>query len=671
MALLSVGAVLGAKAQSVPPSSDGPSSASARDSLLREAQVSTLRLPQRHQEAAPRWEIRAEGFARRGIVSTTDALRQLPGINLRDYGGAGGVKTVSVRGLGAAHTQVTLDGLPVLDARSGAIDFGQFDFAQLNSLSLQLTDDVRLLVPVRTLAAAVIALESRPEGRQVGLRVGSFGTMAPSTLWSTRWGKHTLAAVADWAHGDNDYPFTLRNGRLATRERRNHSATNTLHTALRWRCNTATTQLSADLTYATDHRRLPGPVMLYTRAGTEHTADHDLTAQLSYRHTHGRWEWMAAAKAAGHNTHYLNLDPQYPDGRDEHHYRQRTAYATAGAAYRWTRDLSAAYAVDYTYETLKFGSTLWRDVRRHSLQQSLSLRWSVSRWSATARLLHHRHWNDLHGTDRAPNGLPWEHEDPARNARRFTPSLSLAYRAVRTPRTALTLRLYAQQLFRMPSFAESYYFRLGNTHLRPELTRQLGLGGTLHLLPRHTPVTRLDLTFDVYANRVSDRIVAIPRNPYIWQTANFGRVEARGLDLTLDASLRLAARHHLNLAANYSFQQVEDATSGVTPTRRKQLAYTPAHSGTMALGWDNPWAQLSVTATFASERWSTHEHAPTTRLPAYAELGLTLRRRLPISHRRQLDCLLAVTNLTDHTYEIVRRYPMPGRAYQFSVNYSF
>ena len=82
-------------------------------------------------------------------------------------------------------------------------------------------------------------------------------------------------------------------------------------------------------------------------------------------------------------------------------------------------------------------------------------------------------------------------------------------------------------------------------------------------------------------------------------------------------------------------------------------------------------AQLSVTATFASERWSTHEHAPTTRLPAYAELGLTLRRRLPISHRRQLDCLLAVTNLTDHTYEIVRRYPMPGRAYQFSVNYSF
>ena len=87
MALLSVGAVLGAKAQSVLPSSDSPSSASARDSLLREAQASALRLPQRHQEVAPRWEIRAEGFARRGIVSTTDALRQLPGINLRDYGG--------------------------------------------------------------------------------------------------------------------------------------------------------------------------------------------------------------------------------------------------------------------------------------------------------------------------------------------------------------------------------------------------------------------------------------------------------------------------------------------------------------------------------------------------------------------------------------------------------
>ena len=668
-AVLSFGAVSGATAPFPPTLPPAPMDDSSPDSLLREAQVEALRLPLRRQGTAPRWEIDAGQFARCGITSTTDALRQLPGINLRDYGGAGGVKTVSVRGLGAAHTQVTLDGLPVLDARSGAVDFGQFDFTQLSSLSLQVADDARLLVPVRALSAATIALESHTERRAVGLRVGSFGTVAPSLLWSTRWGSHSLAAVADWAHGDNAYPFTLKNGRLTTRERRQHSTTNTLHTALRWRKTSTTTQLSADFTTATDHRDLPGPVMLYTQAGTEQTADHDWTAQLRYHRTQGRWEWMGAGKAAGHTTHYLNLDAQFPDGRDEQQYRQGTAYATAGAAYHWNAHLSAAYAADYTYEALKFGSTLWRHVHRHSLQQSVSLRWSAAHCLLTARLLHHRHWNELLGTDRAPNGLPWEQNDAARNARRFTPSLSLAYRAFRRPRAALTLRLYAQQLFRLPSFAESYYFRFGNTHLRPELTRQIGVGGTLHLLPRQGLFSHFNLTLDAYANRVTDRIVATPRNPYIWQTTNLGSVEARGGDTTLDAALRLNARQRLNVALNYSFQRVEEAVSGAAP--RKQLAYTPVHSGTAALGWEHPWATLSMTATFASERWSTHNHAATTRLPGYAELGLTLRRHQPITAHQHLDCVFAVTNLTDQSYEVVRRYPMPGRAYQFSLNYSF
>ena len=48
---------------------------------------------------------------KRGITDMADALRRFSGVNLRDYGGAGGLKTVSVRGLGAAHTAVAYDGL--------------------------------------------------------------------------------------------------------------------------------------------------------------------------------------------------------------------------------------------------------------------------------------------------------------------------------------------------------------------------------------------------------------------------------------------------------------------------------------------------------------------------------------------------------------------------------
>ena len=44
---------------------------------------------------------------RLGVTDMADALHRMPGINLRDYGGAGGMKTVAVRGFGAGHTAVS------------------------------------------------------------------------------------------------------------------------------------------------------------------------------------------------------------------------------------------------------------------------------------------------------------------------------------------------------------------------------------------------------------------------------------------------------------------------------------------------------------------------------------------------------------------------------------
>ena len=46
-----------------------------------------------------------------GVTDIADALHRLPGITIRDYGGAGGMKTVSVRGFGAKHTGVSYDGV--------------------------------------------------------------------------------------------------------------------------------------------------------------------------------------------------------------------------------------------------------------------------------------------------------------------------------------------------------------------------------------------------------------------------------------------------------------------------------------------------------------------------------------------------------------------------------
>ena len=138
----------------------------------------------------------------RGVTDIADALRRFSGVNLRDYGGAGGLKTVSVRGLGAGHTAVSYDGLSVADTRQGQIDLGQFSTNRLGDLSLQNMGEGQLLCPVRNMAAAVVSLHT-PWAPQTDalwhgsatLRQAAFGTYAPSLSVQKRVARHTSLGI--------------------------------------------------------------------------------------------------------------------------------------------------------------------------------------------------------------------------------------------------------------------------------------------------------------------------------------------------------------------------------------------------------------------------------------------------------------------------------------------
>src|SRR6218665_1497695 len=56
--------------------------------------------------------------------SVAEAAKFFSGVLVKDYGGIGGLKTVSVRSLGANHTGIMYDGIMLGDAQGGQIDLG-------------------------------------------------------------------------------------------------------------------------------------------------------------------------------------------------------------------------------------------------------------------------------------------------------------------------------------------------------------------------------------------------------------------------------------------------------------------------------------------------------------------------------------------------------------------
>ena len=122
------------------------------------------------------------------------AIREFSGLQLRDYGGAGGLKTINVRSLGSAHTAIFLDGVPIDNAQNAQVDLGRIPVDGLGRVELFQGQRSQLLQSAREYgSASSLHLTSAlpdPVGRhgfKVRLRGGAFGTVSPSASWESRW----------------------------------------------------------------------------------------------------------------------------------------------------------------------------------------------------------------------------------------------------------------------------------------------------------------------------------------------------------------------------------------------------------------------------------------------------------------------------------------------------
>ena len=644
-------------------------------------------------------------MTRMGMYSMTDALKHMAGLSVRDYGGAGGMKTVSVRGIGARHTAVVYDGIALSDCQTGEIDLSRYSLDHLSSVSLVIGDDDNIFQPARNQAAAatlrlVTECQSNTVTEYQGgkefvdrdvtllpshfvtlLNVGSFGLVNPSfrldlpSLLGKDGGRFLFSAIGEFFHADNDYPFTLQNITLTSRERRTNSLMNTWHGELNadWQLN-ANNILSGKVYYYGSNRRLPGIVHYYTNENHERLCDVNAFGQLRFRSTFtDRLALLVNAKYNWSHTDYQNRTPG--SGIGDAKYWQREAYGSASLLYAPTSWLSLDYALDVQENSLNSTLSLY-DAHPHRtlLLQCLAAKAQWQRLTLVARTLYHLSWSRSSNSSSSSSSSGSSRETSSSYSS-LAPSLSASYQLL--PGKELYLRLMGKQIFRLPTFNELYFYHIGASALRPERASQLNVGvtwesgGSLSGAASASPL-HLSLTADMYVNRVTDKIVAVPFNMFVWRIMNLDRATIVGADVVGDVSWRLSMSHMLALNANYSWQRAMNSTVRVSPVYHFQLPYVPQHSLCATLSWENPWVCVSVTNSVQSCRWTTVEHTEGTRMPGFGVTDLSFWRSfsLPTWVSRggaPITLRFTMQNLFDRQYAIVAHYPMPGRSWRMQL----
>ena len=652
---------------------------------LESALVRQERYLSPHESGTVAQVLDAKAIERRGARQLNEVVRTMAGVSVKDYGGIGGLKTVSVRNMGASHTGVCYDGFAITDAQNGQVDISRFMLENVSSITITdgPSDDIFLSARIlgasstlsintyssldRNLSDGGYAYMPKKIDASAALTGGCFGTWNPVLhLGFKPTESSILSADVNYLHSDGEYPFILKNGNETTEMQRLNSDVNSVSGELNYRTSLGKCgSLSTKASYFQSERGLPGSVILYYQNPTERLYDRNCAFYAKYRLNNGNG-WKADINASYTNAwnRYINISST---ASEDSRYLQQEAYLSTVAGWegegcRNNGPRSGKWGISIAEDVFTniLDSTIPEcpyPVRLSSLT-SLSAKYTTERLRITGTILSTvmKEWlrEDVNGII-APEPMV-----------RFSPSVSFSY--CLTKDKSLNVRTFLKESYRVPTFNDLYYSRVGNTSLLPEKAYQANIGTSWKkYFPRHG--LGINLTADIYCNYIKDKITAIP-TLFIWKMRNIGKVLMAGTDITAGIRWEITTNFSIHADANFSYQYAVDITDPAAKNYRNQIPYTPRYCGNVILSADTPWIGATYTFSGVGKRYALAQNIESNLIRGYCDHCISIGRTFGIRQvklRASIDAL----NLGGRNYEIIRGYPMSGRSFRLTVKITY
>lgn len=561
---------------------------------------------------------RADTLSVDNSFSISDVLQQSPGLHLGDNGGMGGLKTVSLRGMGSAHTTIYVDGVRIGNVQSGQNDMGMLG---LESYGAAVVDYAQNSVSFTT---AKPVFGDAPVAGHVRFSAGSFGTYLPS-------------ARLDFHLSDR----------------------------LSLSANGAGILSKGDFPYGDGLRRTNNDLK-QARAGI------DLFGLMGGGEYHVKAGYNGAERGTPGATSYPSDDRQ----KDMNAFLQGTLRKNFGSLYTLRVSAKGSYDdISYTstWGDSRYGQTELQLNSAHDFQikdwWKLSLaadaRWDAlkstnyqaSRFTALSALASSFRTERFMATVALEYEGAFDCDGLSRNA--FSPSADLRFTAFE----GFDIVAFGRRAYRIPTFNELYYVGYGNPQLAPEDAWLTDIG--IDFYRRPDPAWTLKLKADVFYNLLKDKIISAPTetDPNIWAPYNVGKVRSAGMDFIAGTSYE-NCDWNASAEVRYSYQSAIDKTPG-SYTYDTPVPYVARH--TVVLSAALSWKGISLAPVWQLRAGRTDSMGE---MPDWNTLDVNLSKTFSIAES-SLALKFSARNILDCRYETVSGYPMPGRSLTGGIEYRF
>jgi len=586
------------------------------------------------QRTLPVFTLSSDRLRAQAPTQITDVMSLVPGTFVRDYGGLGGLKTVSIRGGSGSQSLLLIEGVRLTSAQNGLADLGGVPVTMIGSVHT-----------TRGGAAALFGANALTGVLDIGLRtpsstsvtasasVGSFEESRTSLNVDAVEDGMSLAASLDVLSTRGSFPFTMRESSGDVVNRENGDA-RLLSAMISFRPSAST---SAYVLTRSSSRGVPGAVVrgsvAQARARLE---DEDVVA--GFRSTIVTSDISFLTVRSG--LRFADMQYRDPDAN---------LTGIGGIDERYTtRDVlvSADYSVIMSSVLFSVrGEGGYADLRGGALQPDVGdmVRRACAALSMTASMSITEQLN-------VQAALRYDAISDAGNA--LSPLISARYAASDN----VSIRSSWSYNFRPASFNELYYLNYGTSGLRPERSHTVNLGVAFR------PVSWIVVESDAFVVSTTDQIVAVPVSPVITSASNVGRAQTLGLESSVRASI---IENRCTAMWSWTVTDARDRT-GRSTIDGTMIPYVPNEMLAMSVDWIDEQILASVRMTYVGGRFSQPGGEATSLLQPFTVVSVSLGTRGRLGSTFA-DVRLSADNIADVSYAVVRGYPMPGRTIRISV----
>lgn len=567
--------------------------------------------------------------------NVADVLKMFAGVQLKDYGGVGGMKTINVRSMGMHHTGVYIDGVRITNCQNGTVDLSKYSIQNMESVELYNGSKLS-----STRSATEYSLQSSVYFRtkcpsetsaSVKYSVASFNTNKASVYLSL---KDKAFIDAEVLKTKGNYKFRYKSQYEDTVGVRRNSDIR----YLRLETGYFNKYLRVHGYFYTSDRGLPGGVVKrlsdkYADIGREQ--DKNAFIQASTKFNYEDWLFITNHKVTYDKLHANTNYIENQFARYDNSYTQSDLYNSYVVSYN-KPSWYISQSTDIRRSTLSCNVKHFRYVTRLDIRSSLAVKYAYHGLSVNGVLLYtnSKDHSVMHTADRLV---------------KLSPALYLSYQS-----TKFSYRAFFKQSFRTPTLNDYYYVHVGVRTLKPELTYQYNVGVTYLY-------GNVNVQFDAYHTRAKDKIVCIPSgSAYDWKMMNKGEVKTYGVDI----SAKYCSRN-IDVLYSLSYQDARDySDKRDTKSYGHQLLYSPKWSQSYTAIVKYKQFSVTLSTMFVSDRWWSYA-SEKDKLKSYASVDTKLQYK-----SKHATVSLNVNNILDTHYELIQRWPLPGRQTELSIKLS-